>query len=34
MAEKLSGDESLASGSIVLSTVLSALGLAGALWIS
>jgi predicted permease len=34
MAEKLGGDESLASGSIALSTILSAAPLAVALWIS
>jgi predicted permease len=33
MAEKLSGDEALASGSIALSTVLSAISLALALWV-
>jgi hypothetical protein len=34
MAKQMGGDEALASGSIALSTVLSALSLAGALWVT
>lgn len=34
MAKQMGGDEALASGSIALSTILSALGLAAALWVT